>query len=108
MLYRFIWSLCTHFKLHCLLHVCNSAILHVQSFSVVQQKTVVPSTTPTTSNPTTSSPVDDQNGPRAEKLISPTSLRNWLKRIKVLFIVVLDQFNYLICRLCVVYVAPLD
>lgn len=77
-----------------------SAILHVQSFSVVQQKTVVPSTTPTPdTNRTTSSPVDDQNGPRAEKLISPTSLRNWLKRIKVLFIVVLDQFNYLLLTL---------
>lgn len=66
----------------------SSACLHVQLSSLVHKKnTHLPSTTPDPlTNNQTLTPLDDQNGPRAEKLISPSSLRNWLKRIQVLFV----------------------
>lgn len=37
-------------------------------------------------DPESSSPIPDEDGPKAEALISLTSLRNWLKRIQVPFI----------------------
>lgn len=57
---------------------CVFVLVVSQSAHVVQHRPV-PSTTP---DPvTTTSPLPD--GPRAEPLISPVALRNWLKRIKV-------------------------
>ncbi len=54
----------------------------VQSTHVVQK-----SVTSTTPAPDLLSPLpDESDGPRAEALVSPNSLRNWLKRIQVPFL----------------------